>query len=91
MRTYEDFINERLKDPEFRKVYEANLPRKEAKIREVREAMEREKELEYLKAKAKESLDENINKDELDRALKLVGTYARKNKIRITFSRMKSN
>lgn len=89
--TYREYFNERLKDPEFKKVYEENLSHKEAKIREVREAMEREKELEYLKAKAKESLNENINKEELDRALKLVGTYAKKNKIRVTFSRMKSN
>ena len=87
--TYRDFFNEQMKDPKFKKAYEENLPRKEAKLKEVRQAIEREKELEYLKQKAKENLDENFNKDELDRALKLVGTYARKNRIKVTFSKAK--
>lgn len=91
MTTFRESLTIELKNKDFEREYEKLEPKYKKISAEIEKDIQREKELEYLKEKAKENIDENINKEELERALKLVGTYARKNNIKLTFSKGKKD
>ena len=89
-RTYREYFNEKLKDPELKQIYDDTKEERQAFLDETRKEIEQANTMKYLKQKAKENISEKFSKEELDRALQLVGTYAENNNIKISFSRKKT-